>query len=45
MDSQSVSGSCSGGLEDSCGAGEGEDVGLELDLVAGAGRLQAGAPQ
>ena len=45
MDSQSVSGSCSDGLEGSRGTGEGEAVRLELDVVAGAGRLQAGAPQ
>ena len=45
MDSQSVSGSCSDGLEGSWGTGEGEAIGLDLDLVAGAGRLQVGAPQ
>ena len=45
MDSQSVSGSCSGVLAGSWGTGEGRAVGLETGLVAGAGRLQAGAPQ
>lgn len=50
MDSQSVSGSCSGELEVSCWVREGEEaasLGLDLVLVigTGAGRLHVTAPQ